>query len=120
MKYETFIKAKRVMALIFAIIMANAIIMDNWILAIAAAATTVALSLFAKKKVKGVINDERDYANAGKAARMALSVFSITGATLSFVFTFMHYQAIGSILAYSVCSLLLIYTAFFSYYAKQN
>lgn len=120
MKYETFLKVKRVITLIFAIIIAKAVIMDNWLLAVIATVVMVAITILARRSVKGVVNDERDYVNAGKAARMSLSIFSVLGAILALVLMFNGFESVGSVLAYCVCALLLLQAVFFSYYAKQN
>jgi uncharacterized membrane protein len=120
MDYKTFKKVNAVIAGIFAAIIAISVVTDNIVLAVVSAVVMLTAALTLKKKVKGVINDERDYANTGKAARMAISVFSVSGAIIAITLLFMHYEVIGSIIADSICALMLIHTAFYIYYEKQN
>ena len=120
MDYKTFRKTNRVIALIFAAMIAISVATDNLILAAVSAVVMLTVALTLKKKVRGVISDERDYANTGKAARMAVSIFSSVGAMIALVLLFMHYEVIGSIIADSVCALMLIHAAFYIYYEKQS
>ncbi len=105
--------------------MAQAVILNNYILAIVAVVSAIVIIVASKKKVKQVLSDERDYALAGKAARISLSIFSVVGAVITSVFMFLRdtnpaYEIIGSVMAYSVCALLLIYSIAFKFYEKQN
>jgi uncharacterized membrane protein len=116
-----------ILAMILAIIISQAIILENFILAIFAMIVAVVLMIFVRKKVKDIIADERDYKIAGSAARYAITGFSAVA--VGFMFFFMSqkqnpvYEAIGSTLAYSVCGLMLTYSLIFIYlrkYAKQD
>jgi uncharacterized membrane protein len=120
MDYKTFRKINRIIALVFGAMVAISVATDNLILAVVSAVAMVVIAFILKKKIRGVINDERDYANAGKAARMAVSIFSLGGATIALVLLFMHYEVIGSVIADAVCALMLIQSAFYIYYEKQN
>jgi uncharacterized membrane protein len=112
-------------AFFLAAIMAQAIIFSNYILALIAIVGAVTIIFASRKKVEGVLADERDLEIGGKSARMALSIFSIFGAATTFVLMFSRninpvYEVVGSVLAYAVCGLLLLYSALFKYYEKQN
>lgn len=125
MTQKTFKFIRIITAFFLATIMAQAVIFNNYILALMAVISAVAVIFVSKKKVKGVLNDERDYAIAGKAARLSLSIFSVAGTMVTFILISMRnvspvYEATGSVLGYSVCSLLLIYSAIFTFYEKQN
>jgi uncharacterized membrane protein len=125
MTQKSFKFVRIITAFFLAIIMAQAVMFNNYILAITAVVSGVAVIYVSKKKVKGVLNDERDYAIAGKAARLSLSIFSVAGAMATLIFMFLRYidpiyEVISSVLAYSVCALLLLYSAIFSFYEKQN
>jgi len=105
--------------------MAQAVIFNNYILAAIAVISAVAVIFVSRKKVKGVLTDERDYAISGKAAKLSLSIFSVGGAIVTFIFMSLRsmnpiYEITGSVLAYSVCALLLLYSAIFTFYEKQN
>jgi uncharacterized membrane protein len=120
MDYKTFKKVNGVITAIFAAIIAISVATNNIILAVVSVVVILTVILALKKKVKGVISDERDYANTGKAARMAVSIFSVSGAIIALTLLFMHYEVIGSIIADSVCALMLIQAVFYIYYEKQN
>ncbi len=125
MTQKSFKFVRIITAFLLAMIMAQAVIFNNYILAIVAVISAVAVIFISKKKVKGVLTDERDHAIAGKAARLSLSIFSVAGAVITFVFMSLRnanpvYEAVGSILAYSVCALLLLYSVIFTFYEKQN
>jgi uncharacterized membrane protein len=125
MTYKKFKIVKAVVAFFLAIIIAQAVMFNNYILAVAAVLTALAITLVARKKVNGVVADERDFQVAGKAARISMSVFSGLGAIITFVLMAEReanplFGVIGSTLAYSVCFLLLLYSAVFTYYEKQN
>ena len=120
MDYKTFRTVQMVVAFVFGMLVAVSVVLDNIVLAVVSAAAMLAVVLLLKKKVRGVISDERDYANAGKAARMAVSIFSSVGAITALVLLFMHYEVIGSIVADAVCALMLIHTGFYMYYEKQH
>jgi uncharacterized membrane protein len=116
---------KTVLAFFLAMIISQAVIFNNYFLAIVAVFAAFAIILPLKKKVTEVMNDERDYLIAGKAARLALSLFSVTGALLAFAFMSLRgmetvFGTIGSTLAYSVCALLLFYSAAAAIYGKQD
>ena len=120
MHYKTFRILKMITAFVFAFMIAVSVVMDNFILAIIAGVALVAISFTLNRKVKGILSDERDRANAGNAARMAINVFSLAGAVMGLVLMFMHYEVVGSLLSYFVCALMLLYSAIFAYYEKQN
>jgi uncharacterized membrane protein len=112
-------------AVFLGIIMAQAIIFDNYVLALVAIVGAVLVILTARKKVAGTLVDERIISIGGRAARMAITVFGIGGAALSFILMTLRstgsaYEVAGSVLAYSVCVVLILYSVLFKYYEKQN
>lgn len=116
---------KILIAILLAIMMAQAVILGNYILGMFSVVAAIAVIHVARQKVKEVITDERDLQLAGKAARLSLAIFSVVGAVATFVFieqgkTNTVYGSVGSTLAYSVCSLLLLYSVILTYYEKQN
>lgn len=125
MTYKNFRAIRVVISFFLAMIMAQAVIFSNYILAVFAIATAVAVIFIARKKVDEVLSDERDLQIAGKAARLSMSIFSVIGAVSTFILLAQRqtnplYDAVGSTLAYSVCSLLLLYSAIFIYYGKYE
>ena len=125
MTSKTFVVIRMLTAFFLAAVMAQAIIQNNYVLAIVAVVGAVVIVMISKKKVKGVIVDERVSLIDGKAARASMSIFSVVGAGLMFVLmifreTNQNYYIIASVLAYSICALLLLYSIMFKYYEKQN
>lgn len=125
MTQKSFKFVKIVTAFFLAAIMAQAVIFNNYILAAIAVAAAVAVIFISRQKVKGVLADERDKEISGKAARISLNIFSVAGAVITFVLMSSRganfaYEVAGSVLAYSVCTLLLLYSAIFTFYEKQN
>ena len=125
MTYKKFKTIKIIISMILGAVIAQAVIFGNYILAVSAILAAAGITLIVKKRVKEVMADERDYQVAGKAARVSMSIFSVLGAAASFVLMAEReanplYGTIGSVLAYSVCFLLILYSALFAYYAKQD
>jgi len=84
------------------------------------------LILFAlRSRVKEVLADERDYTLSGKAARWAMQLFSLVAVIVMFIFLNFgesnpQMTVIAHVLAYSVCALMLLYSAFFGIFRRFN
>lgn len=128
MTYDQFKRIRIVMAAVVAIIVSFAINLQSWIFATIAVLLAVLLAMIvifsAKRQVKDVLADERDYYIAGKAARYTVSVFCVLGAILSFYFMVLskdaNAEAVGSVLAYSTCGLLLLNSAIVIYLQRNE
>lgn len=125
MTSKTFVVIRMLTAFFLAAVMAQAIIYNNYVLAIVAVVGAVVVIMTSKRKVNGVMVDERVLLIGGNAARASMSIFSVIGAGLIFVLMFFreanqNYYIIASVLAYSICALLLLYSIIFKYYEKQN
>ncbi len=111
-------------AAILAGVVSVSVVIGNYLVPIIAVLTTVILMIFIKKTVKEVLEDERDYQIAGKAARYAMIIFSgIAGLMTILFFAFrqidQEFETIGSVLAYSVCALLIFYSLIFNYLSRD-
>lgn len=78
---------------------------------------------YLRRRVKGVIADERDYALGGKAALLAIQMYSWIAVIAMFIFYALrdlspYYESIGMTLAFSTTILLLVYAAIFRYYER--
>jgi uncharacterized membrane protein len=125
MTQKSFKIVRVVTAIFLAVVMTQAIIFNNYILAIIAIVGAITVTLTLRKKVNEVLVDERVISIGGKAARMTLSIFSVIGVAVSFILMFLRelnpaFELSGSVLAYSVCAVLLLYSFLFKYYEKQN
>jgi len=115
---------KIAIAMLLSALVAQAVVIDNFYLALAAVLIAMGLILGLKRQVKEVMADERDYEIAGKAARYALTVFSIISSSAVLILTFFKeahpiFETAGAILAYAVCFLLLLNSLIFSYLSKK-
>jgi len=114
-----------IIAAVLGVIISQAIIFNNYLLVIFSVASAMLISLIDRRQVKEIIADERDYQIAGKAARYAMSIFSIAAVFAMFFFLFQKetnpvYEAISFTLAYSVCGLLLFNSGIFYYFDKYE
>ena len=121
MTQKQFMLTRLVAATVLGIVVAQSMVMKNYVLPIVAV-TVIFLSLILlKKKVKGVLADERDYALAGNASRWTITIYSLLACLAMFVFFAFRdinpaYEAIGSTLAYSACFLMILNGLIFRYY----
>jgi len=109
-----------VVAMFLAALVGQAVILNNFYLAGAAVLIAIGLIILTKRRVKEVIADERDYEIAGKAARWSLTIFSAIGSIAVLVLMSLRqkdpvFEAIGAVLAYSICALLLLNSLIFGY-----
>jgi len=110
-------------AVILGVIFSQTIIFQNYLVPIVAVTVAMLVLILAKKKVKGVIADERDYAVGGKAALLTIQIYSwIAVVIMFFLYTkrelYPSYEAIAITLAYSTCLLMIGYGLIFRYYNK--
>jgi uncharacterized membrane protein len=112
--------ARLVIVFILAFCFANLIVLKNYFLPIALLVLASLVLMYLRKKVRGVLADERDYQIGGKAALLAMQVCSWIGVVIMFVlYAFadknIFYQPIAMTIAFSVCVLMLMYSFIFKY-----
>ncbi len=100
-----------------------ATVRQNYAIPILATALAVILLFYLQSRVKEIMADERDYEVGGKAARLAITVFSWIMIIVMFAFLAFRgrepeFETIAVALAYAVCLLMILYTFFFRYYNK--
>lgn len=110
--------ARIIIIIILAACFSNLITLKNYFLPIALLVVASLLLMYLRKRVKGVLADERDYQIGGKAALLAMQIFSWMGVVVMFILyalsdTNPYFQPIGMILALLVCVLMLIYSITF-------
>lgn len=125
MSKKTFERLRMVIAVALAGIVSISVVQQNFIIPIAAAVTAVVIMLGARKRVSEVIDDERDYKNAGDAARWTISIFAIGSAIMAMVFMALRasnsvFEILGQTLAYSACFVMLLQSALFSWFQKNG
>lgn len=123
MTSKQFIFVRLLVVMLIASTISSFIIAGNYMVPIIVAITG-AITLYAmKKKVKDVIEDERDYEVAGKAARYAITVYTAISSLVIIVLFSQRegrpeFELVGSVLAYSICALMILYSLIFKYYQK--
>ena len=124
MSLKRFKLVKILVIIALAITVSQSILYNNYIIPIFAVAVSFALLMSCKRRVKEVIADERDYEIGGKAARVAIQIFSWIAVVIMFVLYSYRdassvCEAIGLTLAYSVCFLMILYSALFYFFNKK-
>jgi uncharacterized membrane protein len=123
MKYEQFRTYMLVLTLILAALVAVFVVAGNYIIPLLAIIVAIGIKITLKKKVKGVISDERIEGIAGKAAQLTyvLSIFAVTILSLTLIALrkqFPLLEPVAYSLAYVACGIMLLYTAAFKYYNR--
>lgn len=106
-----------------AVIFSQLIDGKNYLLPIGVMIAGSLIMMLLRRRVNGVVADERDYATGGKAALLTVQIYGWLAASSMFVFyglkdTNPAFEPIGMTLAFSTCLLMLIYSAIFRYYNR--
>lgn len=120
MTFKQYTWIRLVVAACLAAVISQAVVLKNFYLGGAAMLIGVLLMLAAKKQVSEVVADERDYKLAGEAARWTMTVFAVLGSLGSFLLLtargyYPEFEVAGSVLAYAVCALLIVYSLAFKW-----
>lgn len=120
MTYKQYRTIKIVLAMLISATVSQAVIINNFLYAAIAVSLSAAGLIYLKGRVTEVMADERDYQLSGEAARYASSFLAVSGSVLSLIFMSMRdqnpaYELVGSVIAYTVCAYLLVYSAIFSF-----
>jgi uncharacterized membrane protein len=118
MTLKTFKSFQVVVAIALGIIFSQAVIARNFVIPLIAAIVGVLMLLILRRRVKEVIADERDWANGGRSALLALQVYSWVAVIAMIILlawrdTNPAYEPIAMTLAFSTCGLMLLYSAIF-------
>ncbi len=98
----------------------------NALLPLIAVGVGMGLLYLCKKRVKGVIEDERIYKISEKASRITLAVLAPIIAVAGVVLIALSKRGsadlsqIGFTLAYTACALMVLYTVLYFYYEKKS
>ncbi|MBI4778974.1 DUF2178 domain-containing protein [Candidatus Falkowbacteria bacterium] len=125
MTLKTYNKIKLGIVFITAFIFSQSLVLRNFFIPIMVLGLSSLALFYLRKKVVEVIADERDYQIGGKSALLAIQLTSWAGVIIMFILyalsdTNPFYQPIAMTLAFSVCVLMLMYSAIFKYYSKHN
>ncbi len=126
MNYKKFKRMKALTASFVSATVAIAVVNNNIILALAGVSIGMLFLFLVKRKVKGVLVDERIQSIADRAARLTYMILTITLAFLSLVFVFAgqrtgeaNYEMLGMILSYITLLSLALYSLSYKYFSKK-
>jgi len=108
---------------IIAIIFSQSIIFKSYLIPVATLIIATLGLFYLRRRVQGIIADERDYLTGGKAALLAMQIYA-WGAVIGMLMLYgardlnPSYEPIAATLAYSTCILMLLYALIFRYYNK--
>jgi len=123
MTYKQYRGAKLAVVMVLAFVFAQSIIRENFFLPVALLAIGALVMIFLRRRLDGVVADERDYQIGGKAAILAIQIYSWLAVIGMFAFysqksVDQSFEAMGMILAFSTTILLLLYALIYRYYDK--
>ena len=111
--------------IILASIVAVSVSNGNWYLPIISMLVAFTLLYASKKKVKAILEDERDYKAAGNAARWAMNIYTMVSVVLGiFLYVKGKGDAVlyfsGNVLLYSALFLMFLYSVLFKVFIKKD
>lgn len=125
MTLKTYNKIRLGVVIVTAFIFSQSLVLRNFFIPIMVLGLSSLTLFYLRKKVVEVITDERDYQIGGKSALLAIQFTSWIGVIVMFILyalsnTNPFYQPVAMTLAFSVCILMLTYSAIFKYYNKHD
>jgi uncharacterized membrane protein len=125
MDKKTFYVVRIVFAMVVAAVCSISVVQGNYILPIIVGITAAFVLYAMKKRVTGVLADERDYKVAGDAARWSLNIYAVFAAIASMVLMASRagnpqFELAAQILAYSACALLIAQSLLFKYFHNRK
>lgn len=123
--YKKYRIYKLIITIILVAIISTFVSLGNFIAALVAFAISILLIIILRKKVKGVLNDERAENIGGKASRIVLTIFALLMAVAGIVLVSLRdisvqYLIIGNILLFIECGMMLLYAILFKYYSNKG
>jgi len=125
MTIKQFTVCRLIIVILLAGLVANAINRGDYLLPIIALIAAMALMYYCKKKVKGVLADERDWQIWHKSMRISVFAFSLLAAVVSIVLVALGKNnpsllPVGYTLSYSVCFILILNSILYSIFRKKG
>lgn len=107
-----------------AIIVSQSIIFKNYLIPIAVLIVSASILFLLRRKVEGILADERDYIIGGKSAILALQTYSWIAVVVMLIFYGLRdnnpvYEPVAMALALSTCGLMLLYAGLFRFLNKK-
>ncbi|MCW1949588.1 MAG: DUF2178 domain-containing protein [Candidatus Shapirobacteria bacterium] len=119
-KYQ---QIKLIITVVIAVIFSQAILYQNYLIPLTTLVVASLVLIWLRRQVKEVIADERDYVSAGKSANLAIQIYSWIAVVAMFIlYSFKNlnptYEPIALTLAYSTCTLMILYSFIFKFQNK--
>lgn len=116
---------RMLITVVLAITVSISITAGNYIIPIPVTLACALLLFITKRKVKDVLEDERDFELGGHAARYAITTYTVFALIVIFILLNFrqnnpNFDAVASALAYSACFLLILYSIIFKYLAVKD
>jgi len=123
MTLKQYQRVKLAMVLVLAFVFSQSIVLKNYIIPVLALIVSSLILLYLRRQVKEIVADERDYAAAGRAALLAIQIFSwvsVVGMFLLYAARDLNpaYEPVATTLAFATCILMLLYGVIFRYQQK--
>jgi len=106
------------LTVIVVLIVGYSVATGNTILSIIAIIGGIFPISLVKRRLDEVVEDERINRVSWKASRKTLEIFGVSIALISFLLISYGYTDIGYVLAFSVCTLTILYLIFYAIYSK--
>jgi len=125
MTSKQFNLVKIIVVMVLAAPVSESVLMNNYWLASGAVVVAFLALIIAKRQVKEIMADERDYKIAGDAARYAITAYTVLSVAMMFLSLSQKsqdsaYATVAFTLAYGVCALMLLYSLIFTYDIQYN
>jgi uncharacterized membrane protein len=125
MDSKTFSIYKIVIAGVLGMLIGSAVVIGNFIIPIIAVAAAWIIMYTLKKKVKGVLSDERIEKVAGKASYMTYMIMTLAMTLTGIVLMAMkaklpYFEPVAYTLVYLACGMMLLYSLLFRIYYSRG
>lgn len=125
MSLKQYQRVKLIIVVLIAMVFSQSIINRNYLIPIATLIVSALVLLMLRKRVKEIVADERDYELGGKAALLAIQIYSWLATLVMFVLYALRdmnpaYEPIAMALAFSTCVLMLTYSLIFNYFCHYS
>jgi len=125
MTVKNFKIIKILIIVLIAVLASQSVIHRNFIVPIMGIALGSAVLFYFRRRVKGVMADERDYKIGGRAAILTIQIYSWVSVVIMFflysrVDSNPSFEFAASLLAFLVCFSLILYSILFKYFNKHE
>ena len=123
--YKRYRAYQLLLTMVLVAIMITLVSLGYFAAALIVFAISIALIMILRKKVKGVLSDERLDSISGKASRIVLTTFALLMAAAGIVLVSLRninslFLIIGNLLIFLECAMMLLYSILFKYYSNKK